>query len=104
MLCTSKQKLVIKIGTAEAYAALPPIRVESELSTILDFDEIRLFDRIGEGSFGVVFAGTVCCSALCTRMAGSALRMCLFGLTIDTVAQIARRHQAATSATVQRRS
>jgi hypothetical protein len=37
---------------------LPTAKLESELSTALDFDEIQLIERIGEGSFGVVFAGS----------------------------------------------
>jgi serine/threonine protein kinase len=56
--CTTKQKFALRVGTARFVAALPVARVESELSTSLDYDEIQLIDRIGEGSFGVVFSGS----------------------------------------------
>eukprot|EP01108_Squamamoeba_japonica_P006211 TRINITY_DN49_c0_g1_i2.p1 TRINITY_DN49_c0_g1~~TRINITY_DN49_c0_g1_i2.p1 ORF type:complete len:758 (-),score=492.97 TRINITY_DN49_c0_g1_i2:68-2341(-) len=55
MLCTTKQKVTIRVGTEHAIADLPSFKLESELSTVLDFDELRLLDRIGEGSFGVVY-------------------------------------------------
>ena len=54
MLCTTKQKAVIRIATETSIAELPPVRLESELSTVLDFDELRLIDRIGEGEFDFV--------------------------------------------------
>ena len=57
MLCTTKRKVMIRIGTKHAVAELPPFKLESELSTVLDFDELRMYERIGEGSFGVVYRG-----------------------------------------------
>jgi hypothetical protein len=39
---------------ATAYTTLPTIKIESELSTILDFDEIRLGERIGEGLYPII--------------------------------------------------
>ena len=56
MNCTTKQKFSLFVGTAHLVAETPVVRIESELSTALDFDEIQLVDRIGEGSFGVVYA------------------------------------------------
>jgi hypothetical protein len=59
MLCTTAQNIAIKVSVDdESVGELPPIRVESELSTALDFDEVAVQKRIGEGANGVVFAGT----------------------------------------------
>jgi serine/threonine protein kinase len=58
MLCTTEQLVTLLISVDNsAYAPLPSIKLES-LSTSLDFDEITLSKRIGEGGAGVVFAGT----------------------------------------------
>jgi serine/threonine protein kinase len=58
LTCTTKQRIVIKASAGKLVADLPTAKVEAELSTLLDFDEIHLIERIGEGSYGVVFAGT----------------------------------------------
>jgi hypothetical protein len=43
MLCTTAQNIAIKVSVDdESVGELPPIRVESELSTALDFDEVAV--------------------------------------------------------------
>jgi hypothetical protein len=58
MLCTTAQSIAIKVSVDdESVGELAPIRVESELSTALDFDE-RGGAELAKGANGVVFAGT----------------------------------------------
>jgi hypothetical protein len=58
MLCTTAQSIAIKVSVDdESVGELAPIRVESELSTALDFDQ-RCGAELAKGTNGVVFAGT----------------------------------------------
>jgi hypothetical protein len=58
MLCTAAQSIAIKVSVDdESVGELAPIRVESELSTALDFDQ-RCGAELAKGTNGVVFAGT----------------------------------------------
>jgi hypothetical protein len=58
MLCTTAQSIAIKVSVDdESVGELAPIRVESELSTALDFDE-RGGAELAKGTNGIVFAGT----------------------------------------------
>jgi len=55
-MCTTRLRTELFVGTeATQRFANVVIRGESDLSTSIDFDEIRLLSRIGQGSFGVVF-------------------------------------------------
>jgi serine/threonine protein kinase len=77
LTCTTKQRITIKAGVGKFVADLPTAKVEAELSTLLDFDEIHLIERIGEGSYGVVFAGSWRKQAVAVKM----LRQQQFGET-----------------------
>jgi serine/threonine protein kinase len=68
LTCTTKQRVTIKASVGSLVADLPTAKLEAELSTLLDFDEIHLIERIGEGSYGVVFAGTWRKQAVAVKM------------------------------------
>jgi hypothetical protein len=60
MLCTTAQSIAIKVSVDdESVGELASIRVASELSTALDFDE-RGGAELAKGANGVLFAGTWC--------------------------------------------
>lgn len=83
MLCTTMQQVTLTMSVdGESYAELPLFTVESELSTQLDFDEITVQKRIGEGGTGVVFAGTWRAQPVAVKM----LRQELF--TADELAEL----------------